>query len=266
VRFWYISARASCGTLLVAGSASAIDLEWSAPELCSEAVGASCADVSRAGAVAVAMAIHSHASELPAVERLEAPEDGTSPASASEISSPKVLQPIAEQPYHFALQLLLLGDTSLLGTPTYGLGAGLAVTRGRWEAVLSGVVLPTVELRASDTLGMTLGAALGMASACRHLVGPPATPRVCLGYELGVLSGEGSGTGFVLTRERQVVWHALRPEIGLGVSLGPALELRLLAGAALALTRATFVFDDGRVGHEVPRVSARGTIGLVWTL
>jgi hypothetical protein len=235
--------------------------------------GASCEDVSRTAAVAVAMALHSRvdsegAASLPS-------EPATTPLPEPE--APREDQPAivvgeradADAPgsrYRWPLQLLLLGDVSLLGTPSYGLGVGVGVGKARWEATLSAAVLPTVELRTSDTLGITLGASIGMASACFLLGDPPATPRVCLGYELGLVYGEGSGSGFSVTREQQAFWHALRPELGVGVPLAAELELRLFAGAALGLSHASFVFDAGRVAHEIPRVSARGAIAVTWVL
>jgi len=318
-------------TLLLAHGVSAMELDWSAPEGCSEdgfvqsvedniqreleelaleritvtvtelepsdwmlefslsesgtdtspsrtLTGSSCSDVSRAGAVAAAMAIHSRISQQQGAERALPAElepepspapDGGKPQPGAEPSS-AVAEPTNVStpgpPYHFPIQLLVFGDVSLLGTPSYGLGAAVGVLRGRWEAGLSGAILPKVEIRTSDTLGMRVGASLGTAFGCLHLGGPPAFPRACLGYELGVVTGKGSGSGFRVTRQQEAVWHALRPELGLGVPLGSGLELRLLAGAAIALGRSRFVFDAGRVGHETPRVSARGSVGLTWVL
>jgi hypothetical protein len=235
--------------------------------------GSSCEDVSRAAAVAVAMALHARAdaeraaspvAEPPSTP-LALPEEPRDPEPATVVtegSDPRTPGP----PYRWPLQVLLLGDVSLLGTPSYGLGAGAGLGRGRWEGTLAAAVLPTAELRTSDTLGLAIGATIGMASGCFYLGGPPATPRVCLGYELGVVYGEGSGSGLRVTRERRAFWHALRPELGVGVPLASELELRLFAGAALGLSRASFVFDAGRVAHEIPSVSVRGTLALAWIL
>lgn len=236
--------------------------------------GSSCDDVTRAGAVAVAMALHSR-DESSAAE--PAPASAAPPAAEPEPpgeSEPMAPAPVeasshparADSPLHWPLQLSLLGDVSLLGTPSYGLAAGLGLGSGRWEGTLSAAVLPTVELRTGDTLGLSLGAVLGLAAACFTLGGSPATTRACFGYELGVVSAEGSGSGLRVTREQRAWWHALRPELGLGLPLAPAVELRLLVGAALGLSRARFVYDEGRLAHELPRVSGRGTIGVAWRL
>lgn len=324
-RFWGSAGGTLFGTLLLGQVVSATELEWSAPESCSEdsfvqqvednlqqslaeltlesiavmvtegpsawvlefslheegterppsrkLTGASCADVSGAAAVAVAMALHSRAGQ----QRASEPAPAVQPAAESPVAtgdvSPDEREPAAPAateesgpPYQWPIQLLLLGDVSLLGTPSYGLGVGVGVARGSWEGALSGAVLPKVELRTSDTLGMTLGASMGMAAGCFHVGGPPATPRVCLGYELGVVYGEGSGTGLRVSRQQRALWHALRPEVGLGVPLAPGLSLRLFAGAAVRLSRARFVYDAGRVAHEMPSISARGTIGVAWIL
>lgn len=258
-------------------------LQFSLSESGSEAAssrtltGSSCDDVSRAGAVAVAMALHSRAEQAKAAELAAAAPSAEAPSAEapSAIADAAPYEPAAvtsvsadpappAAPYRWPLQLSLLGDVSLLGTPSFGVAAGLGLGRGRWEATLSAAVLPTIELRTGDALGLSLGAVLGLASSCFDLGGPPATPRACLGYELGVVRGEGSGSGLRVTREQRAVWHALRPELGLAVPLGLALELRLCAGAALGLSRAQFVYDEGRVAHELPRVSARGSLGLAW--
>jgi hypothetical protein len=223
------------------------------------------------------MALHSRADQAAAADRAPlAPTAAEAQRSVPDEQPPSDTPAVAVAPppaagdsgppYRWPLELLLLGDVALLGTPSYGVGAGAGLARGRWEATLSAALLPTIELRTSDALGLTLSAVLGLVSGCFTLGGPPSTPRACLGYELGVVSGQGTGSGLRVTREQHAVWHALRPELGLGVPLGSGLELRVFAGAALGLSRARFVYDAGRVAHELPRVSARGSLTLVWSL
>ncbi len=232
--------------------------------------GTSCEDVSRAAAVAAAMAIHS----LRATERddTEAVSPETDDASATASTGASFdAEPLARfetspnAPLRFPLQLILLGDVALLGTATYALGVGAGMGRERWEVDLSAVLFAGVQGDVSDAIAVELNAYVAMASGCWILVAESLVqPRACLGYEFGVVSGKGTGAGLAVERRQNALWYAVRPELRIGVPLSSSVELRMGAGLAIALSQAAFVIDAGRVGHELPSSSLRGALALTW--
>jgi hypothetical protein len=231
--------------------------------------GTSCADVSRAAAVAVAMALHAGGRV-----QVAAPEDSSEPANPeppeaergheanAEVESPG--EPSPEAVWSVPVSAGLVVDGALLGELALGYTVGLGIIRRRWELGVNAVLLPQTLHATSDGLAVKLDALLGVASLCARVGDPPASPRLCVGYELGRLHGEGSGPGLRSIYSRRATWQAVRADLGVDVPLTGDLALGLTGGAALALTKARFVFDDGPVAHQLPRFSGRGTVVLRW--
>jgi len=76
--------------------------------------------------------------------------------------------------------------------------------------------------------------------------------------------GRGTGTGLAVHRKQAAIWHAIKPEAGLFVEMDADLFFSFMVAGAVALTDATFVFDEGQTAHDLPRFSLRGNVGLGW--
>lgn len=235
-----------------------------------EIVGQSCHDVSRAAAVAVAMAL---AEEQPPVE--PAADEPPRPAP----SAPKQPDPTAKDatpvassqptPPEHALELWpqasleLIGDTALMGDPTFAGGIGAGLAGRRWDMGVRAAIARSTQLAADAGLGIRLSGYWSEAFGCVSF-GETSRPSACLGYTLDVIEGRGAGAGFEVTRD-QTAWRSgLHPHLALATPLGARFEVRLRVGAVIGLNQPTFVYDAGAVAHELPRVSFRGALALVW--
>jgi len=223
--------------------------------------GGSCADVSKAAAVALALAL---------TEDQEAPAD---PPEAEETGAPNE-PPAPEKPIDARKKKpgprvpLLAGltlDTSLLGIPTLGGVLGVGLDFGVWELGLRGAALVPSEFDTTSATGIRLQGYLTGLFGCAVIQAWPLRPRVCLGYDLDIVVGQGVGEGLANAQEQTALWHALTPELGALIPLARRLDLRVGVGAAFGLSKSRFVFDSGAVAHELPSVSGRGDIALQWT-
>lgn len=237
-----------------------------------EIVGQSCHDVSRAAAVAVAMAL---AEELPAVESVgDVPPPTPISATKPTAPNPAELTPAAarqpppleagpERELWPQASLELIGDTALMGDPTFAGGLGAGVAGRRWDIGVRAAIARPTQLTADAGLGIRLNAYWNEAFGCVRFA-ETSRPCACLGYTLDVVQGRGSGEGFEVTRA-QTAWRSgLHPHLALAAPLGARFEVRLRVGAVIGLNQPTFVYDAGTVAHELPRVSFRGALGLVW--
>ncbi len=233
--------------------------------------GVSCTDVSHAAAVAVAMALFE---ELPMAEEstsnvettaAEAPDetlDRPKPVTTASRASVSSQSAEASTPWNVPVFAHAALDGSLLGEVALGFKVGLALARTSWEVSLSYSMFPSVTKIVEADLSVELGAQTGALAGCYLFVAPPVRPVVCVAYEAGVLTGEGTGKGLAMPRRQRTFWHAVRPEVGLHVTLRPALDMRFALGPALGLNRLQFVLDNDRVAHDVPVFSVRGSAGL----
>lgn len=227
-------------------------------------VGVSCDDVSRAAAVAVAMALHEEVIEAPTPEKSPATDIPAAPVPqvTNDAASQAVLAPPTAPPWRFPVHALVGIDGAIQGTPSLGAGLGVGVATGQVFGGVRGVYWLPVTL--GDELGIELHSALLMVDACVDLTTSSARPRVCFGYEGGAVMGRGTGAGLAVHRKQTAVWHALKPEVGLVVDLDGDLFFSFMVAGVVALADATFVFDEGRVAHDLPSFSLRGNAGLGW--
>lgn len=84
----------------------------------------------------------------------------------------------------------------------------------------------------------------------------------CLGYEVGQLSGEGSGSAVAASHRRGTFWSAARAELGLHVPFGSGLRAFGRSGAVVALVRRDFALDGTDVVFRAAALSFRARLGL----
>jgi hypothetical protein len=239
--------------------------------------GNSCADVTRAGAVAAAMALQAQETDTErpnaaaSRDRLTASSpvpvakaQGThAEANASEpLAGPK---PQDRATLRGIIALQLVGDMGIVGRPSLGPQLDLGL---RWSPLwigLSGTWLPEVEHEVAPGRGGEFELASAAAWACVR----PEPSRwllfACVHYEIGSLSGRGSGERVTESWSRSALWQALRPELGFALPLGTAFEAQARLGVAIALKRPEFVLDGELVALKPERLTARAAIGIAYT-
>jgi hypothetical protein len=238
-----------------------------------ELAGATCAELSEAAAVAIAMSIRSldggsgHDDDGPAAgappERAPAPGPAppTSPAPrppAAEAAASAA--PPAPARVRGALALAAVSDAGALPHP--GLGVGLEASL-RWSRVwvaIGGAAFATQEVHVSPTAGGSFQLALGAVLACVPYELARFTALGCGGFELGRMAGRGLGVG--QPRLGQALWEAARAELGAAVPLGPRLALDVRAGVAVPLSTPPFVVDGTTQVHQASGLTGRASVGL----
>lgn len=249
-----------------------------------EIVGVSCADVSRAGAVAVSIALAEVEPDVdaePAPQTRESRDDvgnraqktaprteqgervGAESEPANDTPSQVIAGSVGEQTLWPVIYGELSGDTSVLGAPTFAGGIGGGVAGKAWDVGLRGAIVRSTDLTADDGLGIRLSGYWAEAFGCVQL-SRTSRPSACLGYALDVARGEGRGSGFEVTRVQTAVRSGLHPHVAISAPLADAWEVRFRAGLVVGLNQPTFVYDGGVVAHQLPRVSFRGAVSVVW--
>jgi hypothetical protein len=165
-----------------------------------------------------------------------------------------------------SLSAALLVDAGTLPAASLGAGVGVALDVGRVQFQALGTLLFDREV---DLAGVSPDAAarLGFVGAgllaCTPLFEPGEglSTRVCLGWELGQLTGEGRR---VARPERgSVLWSAPRIDLGGRVALpespwGIAISL----GAEAPLNRDDFTLGSDVVVHRPPALVGRAAVGV----
>lgn len=223
--------------------------------------GATCAEVTDAAAVAIALAVGPDPAEASQVAT-------TPPAPAS--PPPKVRRAPRRDsalrdskgptPAGWLLGLSATLDAAVTPHPVLGAALHLAF---RWRALRgeleAGAFAPSTTLDASQR-----GGTFQLLYAAPRVCGTAnvGRPRValCVAYELGRLSAEGEGVAHPYSRS--TFWHAVRPDLGVALPLTSGLWLSGRGGAALALARDTFVLEEPETVHRAPWLSLRAAVGL----
>ncbi|MGC4087206.1 MAG: hypothetical protein QM756_04740 [Polyangiaceae bacterium] len=230
--------------------------------------GRSCAEVTDAAAVVIAMAVQDAAreQEREAAEHDEAPGPIEQPEPLKETTARPVppatkgAAKVASGSYITGLFALgALADSAALP----GGSLGVSVDAGFRYAVLrlalegSAWVPRTLDLGAGRSAEFSLIA--GAALACvEHEVGP-VLGLGCGGFELGRLAGEGSG--ITDPRLGSATWQALRVDVGAAYPSRRALRFSGRFGAAVPLTRPVFQLDQKDV-YRTATLGARLWLGL----
>lgn len=169
-----------------------------------------------------------------------------------------------------ALSLWLLADTGSLERP----GAGLALGAGLEHGPLQLRALATLlfeQHAALDAGPEGTGADLALAAAALSLcsasfsLGSRWGAQGCAGWELGRLSGEG--TGVPSPHAGAAFWSAPRFDATLGWALGSTgLELGAMLTLAVPLVRDDFVLGGLGSVHRPAPVVGRAALGINWSL
>lgn len=170
-----------------------------------------------------------------------------------------------------ALSLWFLADAGSLEQP----GAGLALGAGLGRETLQLRALATLllEQRATLDAGRALGAGADLALAAAALsvcaapfaIGSSWRVAGCAGWELGRLSGEG--TGVLRPQTGAALWSAPRADVTLAWELGSTgLELGAMFTLAVPLVRDDFVLADLGSVHRPAPVVGRAALGINWRL
>jgi hypothetical protein len=169
-----------------------------------------------------------------------------------------------------AFSLWFLADTGSLERP----GAGLALGAGLEHGPLQLRALATLLLEqhaALDAGPEGTGADLALAAAALSLcsasfsLGSRWGAQGCAGWELGRLSGEG--TGVSSPHAGAAFWSAPRFDATLGWALGSTgLELGAMLTLAVPLVRDDFVLGGLGSVHRPAPVVGRAALGINWSL
>jgi hypothetical protein len=238
-----------------------------------ELAGASCADVTAAAAVAIAMAIEGRddaAEDETPVRLPQIAHDGAAQPNAtrSETRTPAsiegTLAPAAtseQAAWRFAVAAGGALDVGALPALAAGGELELSASSRVLRIAAFGTLFAAQETRvASSGHGGEFRFALGGALLCAQ----PRFGRVfvlgCTGFELGRLAAEGRGVN--APDLRGAGWYAVRLEAGPGVELGAGFALLARAGIALPLARPEFVLNGSEVVHRPSAVAGRGLLLL----
>ena len=230
-------------------------------------VGAGCAEVTDAAAVAIALAVGPQ-------ESAPAPVESGQPAPRVAFSAPAPTtqtptQPTDRSSLEWALGLGGTLDSSSTPNPAVGGALRLAMSwrptpnsQASLRFELEGALYAPTEITNLRGQGgqFRLGYVAPLVCGARPL---RATALLaCVGYELGQLSGEGAGSAVTDSRRRGTFWSAARAEVGILVPIGAAVHVTGRLGAALPFVRREFVLDGSNVVFQPAAFSARGQIGF----
>jgi hypothetical protein len=254
---------------------SIVDTEKKAPALERVLLASDCRQLIDGLVVAITLAVGNReeqpaAAEVPAVSAAPQVAEPVAPslvaADVEDSPTPAAVDPGQRHPW--AASVWLVGDAGSLPHP--GLGAALAVQAGWPELQLRalGSVLfeqqTTTRSGAAGPLGAELQLVSGTLSACAGPAWAGDWLSVCLGPEVGRLSG--SGAGVESPKHRGTLWLAPRADLGLSFALpGTRFRAGVMLTAATPLTRDEFVIDGIGTVHRAASLVGRAAVGLELT-
>ena len=161
----------------------------------------------------------------------------------------------------------VLGDVGSLPSPALGLGLGAQLAWSRLQLELLGTMWAEqhAQLNVSGLpeAGADVALVSGTLSACSTPLGADRAPLVfalCLGWEMGRLSGEG--TGISAPRQAHGLWLAAEASAGLTWRPAQTLGLGARLGAATPLGRGEFYLDRLGTVHQPASVVARAGLSV----
>lgn len=227
--------------------------------------GRTCAEVSDAAAVAIAMAIEQrdrdHTAEAAAASensKQEEPPHTAKPPPAA--ASPK--KTAVQESSHWRALVGLHGalEAGALPNPSPGAELDLSVGFARFRATLLGTLLAPQTKRFADGKGGEFQLALVGLLACGERRFGSVSGRACLGFELGRLSAEG--VGVAAPRIGSAAWRAARVDVGAGWPVSPGFWITLGGALVAPLTRQTFVLNGSDRIFRPSSFGARGLLGV----
>jgi hypothetical protein len=222
--------------------------------------GASCADVTDAAAVAIALTIGDPPSTDSTVAPRPAPEPVVDSSASSVTARRDRYEPRSVSRPSWRLGASVVVDTAVTPRAVVGGAGRLVFGFGRFRAELEGAAFAPSE--SVDARGRGGRFQLMYAAPFACLASPFGAVSVdwCAGYELGRVTAEGVGVG--VPRERAGLWQGLRADVGLVVPVTPSISLAGRLGAALGLARPRFVLDEPTAVHQPAVVSLRTSLGV----
>lgn len=228
--------------------------------------GATCAEVTDAAAVAIALAIGAEPAEPAEPSAPLPPPSNALPVPrppAANTSPRRETLPAPPPSSAGAYWLVGLGATAdsavtphaVPGLELHG-GVAWRALRGELEG---GAFAPSTKQDESGQGGTFQLVYLAPRFCATARVGTPRA-AACLAYELGRLSAEGKGVERPYSRS--TFWHAVRPELALAWPLTRGLWLSGRGGAAVPLVRDGFVLDGPATVHRPAWLSLRAAVGL----
>jgi len=229
--------------------------------------GRSCDEVMSAGAVAMAMTMKS-VEATPVADAGETPDSAPPPpqdAPPAPVAPPRRETPAGtgsaasrEPSIGFSLMGGATLDTGALPNPALGPALEVALRRAGLRVGAQGMLLaPT-----SEDYGGGASASFYLWALSPILCGELPLGRFalggCAGYELGRMSGEGSGVS--TPRLGSAHWQAMRFELSAAYAAGASFRLTARLGAAVPVSRPIFELDGVEV-HEPAPFSLRALVG-----
>ncbi|HTV20150.1 MAG TPA: hypothetical protein VMG12_15810 [Polyangiaceae bacterium] len=168
------------------------------------------------------------------------------------------------------VSLGFVGDAGSLPNPGVGASAGVSLGRGRFGLRAGGTWFfeqhASVDTIAAAPAGADLALLVGALSGCLLPFGNVDSSVValgCAGWELGRMSGKG--TGVQQPRQGAALWNAPRLDAGASVALGSTgLRLDALLTLAVPLGRENFTLDEVGSVHRPAAVVGRASLALAW--
>ena len=160
----------------------------------------------------------------------------------------------------------VLGDVGSLPSPAVGVGLGAQLGWSRLQLELLGTLWGEqhthLDVSGLPEAGADLRLITGTLSVCGTPLGDasPFVLALCLGWEMGQLSGEG--TGISAPRQANGLW--LAPGANVGFSWRPTRTLGLGAqvGAVVPLQRGEFYIDRLGTVHQPANVAGRAGLSI----
>jgi len=244
--------------------------------------GTSCAELTDAGALVLALALDPTLSERRATGATPAGSSRGAPTSSVEPTAtatpraarpapspvldtvPRAASPDAtrapEHPVRFHLRARAVLDFGTVADVAVGPGIGVAVQWRTLEASLDGVWLPTRRTFAAPGKGGDISLAAASLRGCYHPLSGVVEALGCGSFELGSLDGDAVGT--VVRTHRSGLWAAPGALLEGRLRLGSRFRLTLGAGAIVPLQPIDFTLDNVGLVRRVPPLVARGEAGL----
>jgi hypothetical protein len=226
--------------------------------------GSSCDEVTKAGAVALAMVVDGGES-TPEQPPVAEPEPIAAPEAAMHAPAPRAKRATkAASASHWrpAIWLGGAGDVGALPEPSPGGEVGFALGHGVLRLEALGAIYLSGEQPVVADRGGEFQLTVASVQGCGRWQLGRLAPMVCLGAELGRLWGRGVGVDN--PRSGESVWWAPRADAGAlwGISRGFSLLGRL--GLVLPQVRREFVLYDGLLVHRPGALDGRLAFGLEW--
>jgi hypothetical protein len=221
-----------------------------------EVEAAECAEVMRALALILAMALDPEAS---AVETQESPKLASPPTAAPHSASPAQSR---EAWWAAGASIGLAGGVA--PSPSLAEGAFLELGRGRtpgWSAHvrLAGLHAHGSEAARSGSAGFDL-LALRVAS-CPYRLGARVVLSGCLSFDWGRL--RGSGSRVLSAHATSARWLGPGGFLNAAMHVLPWLRLQLELGALLPLARDSFYFAPNETVHRIPDLAGYGGLNVL---